>query len=63
MRPTIEQVRAHFKDAEVVECLDDRIEYDIKNCGLVESWFCYWFDAGMAVIVWSERNGYAKIIK
>jgi hypothetical protein len=70
MKPTLEQVVEHFKDAEIVECLSNRDNCDItKNIKdeIYHSSSKYWIvittHKGLGVELWSKEKGYAKIIK
>jgi len=64
MKPSIEEVKKKFKDAEIVKGL--LIEFDISNCidsihFLVGDYWATLKD-GYHVIVWSKDSGYAKIL-
>lgn len=71
MRPTIEEVKEHFKDAEIVKTLHNReIIYDTN----IRKGLHYWMDGVWVDYVsqwgvnnsgeiWNNRQGYAEIIK
>lgn len=66
MTPTLEDVKEYFKDAEIVECLFDRIHYNISNCKIrmnrAEKYEAYLGkDVGYARLY--KFGKYAKIIK
>jgi hypothetical protein len=70
MKPTLEQVVEHFKDAEIVECLFNTDNCDItKNTveAIYEYGSDYWVDIknhrGINALIWDEEKGYSKIIK
>ena len=66
MKPTLEEVKAKFKNAKEVRCLVDRSIYDIsKNIVKDVYWTTlgYYIDTkGTFIKLWSPRKGYAEII-
>jgi len=69
--PTLQEVKEYFKNAETVKCAEENKEVNI-TAGIIkdEHWFnnCVWVDIdekiydGGSVSLWSNDNGYAKIL-
>ena len=63
-KPPIEEVKEHFKNAQIVECLFSKKQYNVKNGEINFIVNCYWIDLNVIILkVWSDSLGYAKIIK
>jgi hypothetical protein len=70
LKPTLEEVKEYFKDAEIVECISNSIDVCIsKNVQREIHYenYDYWVEVVgykiKNVNLWSEKIGYAKIIK
>lgn len=69
MKPTLEEVKEYFKDAEIVECLFNSNKVNILTNVTTELYSgnnSYWIvttnQKGGGVELWNEDNGFAKII-
>jgi len=71
MKPTLEEVKEKFKDAEIVECLETNKSLKITEHIVRDfHWFanCVWIDLhpdfynGESVCLWGKEQGYAKIL-
>jgi hypothetical protein len=67
MKPTLEEVKAYFKNAKEVKCLSEnrvfklKENYSIERGILTNSYFAY--KGGKAIIdLWDDQKGYAEII-
>jgi len=65
MKPTLEQIKSHFKDAITVEdSWGDKSNYDESRIyGNEANGFYIFNENEVDTILWSETNGFAKIIK
>jgi len=72
MKPTLEEVREHFKDAKVVKCCSYGEKFDItkdlkEDIHLWVSFgsenYCVDFQSNNSVFLWCKIDGYAEIIE
>jgi len=64
MKPTMEEIKAYFKDAEIVkENCHKKEEFNINFDEVRLSKFNNWVQGDRIYYLWSQENGYAKIIK
>jgi hypothetical protein len=68
-KPTLEEVKAHFKDAELVSCLHDGMLINTKDFseqGIYvfnnEYWANYSIPTKNSINLWDKQKGYATII-
>ncbi len=66
MKPTVEEVKEHFKDAKLVKCLEDGIVYDINKEIEKDVYYDYrafWIVTASDVVLLHKDGEYAEIIE
>ena len=69
MKPTLEEVKEHFKDAKIVKCLCDREHYNIDDYKYISDEGNYLVTLKVSqggerhVFIWNTNEGYTEIIE